>query len=482
MVLREPFPAVAGRGEGDTADRERGSAERPHTIGGNKCKTKCTSTAASSAQRANEYRKAGLVAAASKSGKHKCDTEVKKGDGTGAIPNKSVNRNSQLSAEDIFDLMDNRKSKYSGVSQEEVALFAEEESDDSPYALMNASLREALVKDLRQQQKANEEFKRTVANTKVPLHGDIRLEKKDPEVIRAFSHNINGMNFWMHKNFKAERLKHILKTYGIDVAAIQEVCINWGAFKDSQSIASLLRNGATNTRSVASHNKNEQKNIGRKQRGGTAFIIFDELAAFVKDTGTDHTKLGRYSWFKVEGEPGHVTYFINAYAPCGNDSVGEATNYKQHCRYIQRNRLNTTPQEMFRNDLLSIISLWRGQNARVVLMMDANEHVIDGELCKRLRSKDIGMREVVNERAGPGPNTWFRGTDPIDGIWVTDDLEVAGAAHLPYDSELGDHRPVVADLTMRSVLGTEFHRILPQKARRLNSRVKPVCKKYIDKL
>ena len=140
--------------------------------------------------------------------------------------------------------MDNRKSKYSGVSQEEVALFAEDEASDSPNALMNATLRGALANDLRQQQQANEEFKQTVANTKVPLHGDIRLEKKDPEVIRAFSHNINGMNFWLHKNFKAERLKHILKTYGIDVTAIQEVCINWGAFKDSQKIASLLRNGA----------------------------------------------------------------------------------------------------------------------------------------------------------------------------------------------------------------------------------------------
>jgi hypothetical protein len=412
----------------------------------------------------------------------KCNTKGKTGYGTGATPNNNVNLNVQLSAENIFQLMDNRKSKYDGVTQEEVALFAEDAGNER-FALHDATQRAALEAELRQQQQADDEFKRTVANTKVPLHGDIRLEKKDPEVLRAFSHNINGMSFWLHKNYKAQRLKHLLRTYGIDVAAIQEVCINWGALKRSQTLASLVRDGASNTRSVSSFNENEQKNVGRKQRGGTASIIFDDLAAFVKDTGTDHTKLGRYSYFKVEGEPGHVTYFMNAYAPCGNDSVGETTNYKQQSRYIEKKGLKMTPQKMFRDDVLALISMWRERGARVVLMMDANEHVIDGELlCKRLRSKEIGMREVVHERAGPGPNTWFRGTEPIDGIWATDDIEVTAAAYLPYDPELGDHRPVVADFTMRSILGTEFHRILPQKARRLNSRVKPIRQKYIDRL
>ena len=54
---------------------------------------------------------------------------------------------------------------------------------------------------------------------------------------------------------------------------------------------------------------------------------------------------------------------------------------------------------------------------------------------------------------GVGPNTWLRGTDPIDKIWVSDDIEVVRVAYLPYEPELGVHRPVMADILAQSILG-----------------------------
>ena len=77
---------------------------------------------------------------------------------------------------------------------------------------------------------------------------------------------------------------------------------------------------------VISNNNNESKpnNIGRHQRGGIATIIREQLAAFIIGSGVDHIELGRWSWYQVEGEPGHRTYFITSYTPCGNTRVGEA--------------------------------------------------------------------------------------------------------------------------------------------------------------
>ena len=109
------------------------------------------------------------------------------------------------------------------------------------------------------------------------------------------------------------------------------------------------------------------------------------------DSGVDATGLGRFSWYKLEGEPGHCTYVITAYAPCGNTAMGDTTVYKQHERFIQLHGLRTNPKTMFRDDLLTTLRSWRAAGHRVVLMMDANEHVLDGCLCKALLGDDLRM-------------------------------------------------------------------------------------------
>ena len=81
-----------------------------------------------------------------------------------------------------------------------------------------------------------------------------------------------------------------------------------------------------------------------------------------------------------------------------------------------------------------------------------------------------------------GPKTWFRGTELIDGIWTTDDIEVIAALYLPFDAHVGDHRPVIADFSMKSVLGTNTKRIIPRKARRLNSKIPRLRDAYNNRL
>ena len=128
---------------------------------------------------------------------------------------------------------------------------------------------------------------------------------------------------------------------------------------------------------------------------------------------------------------------------------------------------------MFRNDLLDAIKQWRSQGDRIILMIDANENVLTGQLADSLRADEVGMVEAVHSRTpGPGPKTWFRGKESIDGIWISNDLVCKGTSYLPFHADLGDHRPVCIDLTISSVLGTNLPKIVPTKARRLNSKVK----------
>ena len=119
----------------------------------------------------------------------------------------------------------------------------------------------------------------------------------------------------------------------------------------------------------------------------------------------------------------------------------------------------------------------------MILVIDANEDVIDGALCKQVRKTDLSMDEAVfSQTRRKGPKTYFRGSVAIDGIWVTENLEVTAAAYLLFDPELGDHRPVVVNITKTSVLGVSGPKIKPTSARRLNSKIKQIRQNYIAKL
>ena len=72
--------------------------------------------------------------------------------------------------------------------------------------------------------------------------------------------------------------------------------------------------------------------------------------------------------------------------------------------------------------------------------------------------------------ARKGPNTYFRGSDPIDGIWITSEIEVTSAAYLPFDPELGDHQPVIANMSKRLLVGDNGPRVQRVACQRLNSK------------
>ena len=116
-------------------------------------------------------------------------------------------------------------------------------------------------------------------------------------------------------------------------------------------------------------------------------------------------------------------------------------------------------------------------------MMDANNNVVDGVLSKMLAKDDIELKESVHSVAsGQGPKTHFRGKESINGTWFTLDLDLRSAAYLPFDANIGDHRPVMTDFTQASLLGVNLPRIVQPAAQRLNSQVARIRDKYIKKL
>jgi hypothetical protein len=116
--------------------------------------------------------------------------------------------------------------------------------------------------------------------------------------------------------------------------------------------------------------------------------------------------------------------------------------------------------------------------------MDHNEHVTNGLLGRELGNKNgLDLQEAVIQHTGTSPGaTFFRESKPIDGMWVSGDLDISNACVMPFGYSVGDHHAFVFNILLESVIGIDPVKIVQPVGRRLNSRLPGCCKAYIDSL
>jgi hypothetical protein len=87
--------------------------------------------------------------------------------------------------------------------------------------------------------------------------------------------------------------------------------------------------------------------------------------------------------------------------------------------------------------------------------LDANADIYQKELGKALTNSDgLNMSEVVGDFTGtPVGATFFQVSKPIDGVWATKDIQVVNACIMPAGYGIGDHRLVVVDFRLQSLVG-----------------------------
>ena len=105
--------------------------------------------------------------------------------------------------------------------------------------------------------------------------------------------------------------------------------------------------------------------------------------------------------------------------------------------------------------------------------MDVNEDIYRKRIGKALTmSEDLQMIEAVSNYTGKKIGaTFFRGTKPIDGVWVTSDVVIIGAYVMPAGYGIGDHRLFVLEFLTSSLIGHESPKIVRAAARHLNTNI-----------
>ena len=192
-------------------------------------------------------------------------------------------------------------------------------------------------------------------------------------------------------------------------------------FKSSETFDTFFE-AEVKLSSVTGFNKTEQVDTAHIQ-GATGLLAVNEILQYCRNSGTDFRNLGRWSWYLLYSTPEFWTRVISAYSVGQRVTEGEGRVYQQHLREIMRNEsipLETTPYELFCNDLIQQLQTWVAQGDRIILMMDANEHVLNGTLCRRMRDEELGLdlEETSHKKVWGGQeiNTHIDGSKPIDGV------------------------------------------------------------------
>lgn len=278
--------------------------------------------------------------------------------------------------------------------------------------------------------------------------GDLDLDElPNDEVARLMSAQVNSISD-SKQDDKIDKLTSTISNHDIDCASLIEHGLNASVATLNDRIGSnLIRRSVTSSNT---HTKSTKQSLP----GGTGIAIMEALDSHVTEVTTDH--LGRFSSCKFDAGKGVVTRLVSAYALSEYGRTGNSIE-QQHRQYIAEQSLgNVTPRQLFESDLIKQLKKWMADDEQLIVCMDANEDVVDGDLSKKL--SQLGLVEVSHDRLGTNSiNTHGHGTKQIDGVWMTKSLSsgLQGVALLPWSKSIGDHRTIIFDISILSLLGND---------------------------
>lgn len=122
----------------------------------------------------------------------------------------------------------------------------------------------------------------------------------------------------------------------------------------------------------------------------------------MKESGTDPSGLGRWSWVRFRGCHNVSLTVITAYRPCKpTRAAGVNTTYVQQIRYFDELEEDREPRNAILEDLSSFITTCHNNNDQIILMMDVNEEVSSPSFLQWLQAQ--GLEEAIAQHRTAQP-------------------------------------------------------------------------------
>jgi hypothetical protein len=89
------------------------------------------------------------------------------------------------------------------------------------------------------------------------------------------------------------------------------------------------------------------------------------------------------------------------------------------------------------------------------------------------------MKEVVGDfTARQLGATYFRGSEPIDGVWATGDITMTNACVMPVRFGVGDHRLCVVDFATMTLVDSGLTTVVRPALCHLNTKISGCVDRY----
>ena len=299
-------------------------------------------------------------------------------------------------------------------------------------------------------------------------------------VFRILGGQLNSASSLEVRSRKVTDVVRLINEWEVQAGCLSEVGVNWSSYPSSANLASWFKDEIHNIKIHTAHNKHE--NIAHHQPGGTATFACRELAKYAKERTKDHRGLGRWCSTLFYADPNHKFRLVSAYNVGRQKPRGDSTIFQQQVRYIQNHDLPHSPSRLFIIDFVAQLQAWQRQGNRLLIFIDMNEHILRGHLAKYMLK--MGLMEATHTRWGTTnePHTYFQGTEPIDGVWHSQSLEVVFTMQLSFHEGVGDHRTALVDVTTSSAIGKQEFKVVHPAARRLCSGNTRARDKYLSYL
>jgi hypothetical protein len=123
------------------------------------------------------------------------------------------------------------------------------------------------------------------------------------------------------------------------------------------------------------------------------------------------------------------------------------------------------------DDLIGDLTQWLEEGEHIIVGLDLNKHIGTAPFSQRLL--EISMTNLLLDQYASLPATYIRGTLPIDGVYISAQLQGCLGGYLPF---LGDHRPAWIDVP-ESIIFLSITVTAP-RARRLTLQDPRIVNKY----
>jgi endonuclease/exonuclease/phosphatase family metal-dependent hydrolase len=290
------------------------------------------------------------------------------------------------------------------------------------------------------------------------------IQSKAEGTMRIACRNINFLPKYKGQ-VKNDELINDISALSIDLFGLCEANLAWHNMVEQDQPRERFRGYLEKSKFVIGNNTTDKSYKETIQMGGTMIIGANDIVHRIQESGSDQHKLGRWTWFKLQGQQGMQLRIVMVYRPVY--SVGMLSTYQQQKQYLLSNDIDTCPRQMFFHHLQEELQKWYDDGERIIIMGDFNEDIRS----KNIKSffSQFGMKDIIIQKHGiTAPNTYANGTVPIDGVFATMDIIpiLCGYSAIGWGTSC-DHRLLWADFDIAAILGHQMNPLWTPSIRRL---------------